>query len=340
MLTTSRAPLGLSSESVYLLPELDLPTTAELFGQRARAARPDADLPAERGQGAVRPPGRAAARRGAGRRAGPRHVGGRDRPPPGRPVRAAARRRTRRAAAAPHAARRHRLELEPARPGRAGGDARPVGVPRRFHRRRRPAPARAGAAGPTSCWSSSSLPTSRCSRSPTPRPGPVTGCWRPYGSSPPRGGRTPAETEAVIGRFLAWARDFGAAHHDFALTGDDLPAFELVRAEQDNLVLALRHGLDRKDGRNGRRGVGRAGQPVDDRVELHPVERPGRGHVRDPGAIPAGTRPGRGHPDQPGARRDNRVPAAGAEPGAVPGQACGGCRLPRRTPSPGPRRPC
>src|SRR5262249_57145399 len=47
VLTTSRAPLGLSSESVYLLPELDLSTTADLFEQRARAARPDADLPAE-----------------------------------------------------------------------------------------------------------------------------------------------------------------------------------------------------------------------------------------------------------------------------------------------------
>src|SRR6202042_1314576 len=45
VLTTSRAPLGLSSESVYLLPELDLPTTAELFEQRARGARPDPDLP-------------------------------------------------------------------------------------------------------------------------------------------------------------------------------------------------------------------------------------------------------------------------------------------------------
>jgi predicted ATPase/DNA-binding SARP family transcriptional activator len=45
VLTTSRAPLGLSSESVYLLPELDLSTTAELFRQRARAARPSVDLP-------------------------------------------------------------------------------------------------------------------------------------------------------------------------------------------------------------------------------------------------------------------------------------------------------
>ncbi|MFD4139201.1 ATP-binding protein [Streptomyces sp. NPDC058572] len=46
VLTTSRAPLGISSESVYLLPELDLATTVELFEQRARAARPDIELSA------------------------------------------------------------------------------------------------------------------------------------------------------------------------------------------------------------------------------------------------------------------------------------------------------
>jgi hypothetical protein len=50
VLTTSRAPLGLSSESVYQLPELDLPTMVELFEQRARAVRPGLALPA----GAVR----------------------------------------------------------------------------------------------------------------------------------------------------------------------------------------------------------------------------------------------------------------------------------------------
>lgn len=45
VLTTSRAPLGLSSEAVYQLPELTLPTMVELFTQRARAARPAAELP-------------------------------------------------------------------------------------------------------------------------------------------------------------------------------------------------------------------------------------------------------------------------------------------------------
>ncbi|MEY9870573.1 putative ATPase/DNA-binding SARP family transcriptional activator [Streptacidiphilus sp. MAP12-33] len=47
VLTTSRAPLGLSSESVYLLPELGPEQTAELFRRRARAARPDVELPGD-----------------------------------------------------------------------------------------------------------------------------------------------------------------------------------------------------------------------------------------------------------------------------------------------------
>ncbi|CAM5312566.1 AfsR/SARP family transcriptional regulator OS=Streptomyces fumanus OX=67302 GN=GCM10018772_11460 PE=3 SV=1 [Streptomyces fumanus] len=44
VLATSRAPLGLTSESVYALPELSLRTSAELFAQRARAARPGVEL--------------------------------------------------------------------------------------------------------------------------------------------------------------------------------------------------------------------------------------------------------------------------------------------------------
>jgi predicted ATPase/DNA-binding SARP family transcriptional activator len=47
ILTTSRAPLGLSSEAVHLLPELTLPDSVELFRQRARAARPNVELPEE-----------------------------------------------------------------------------------------------------------------------------------------------------------------------------------------------------------------------------------------------------------------------------------------------------
>jgi predicted ATPase/DNA-binding SARP family transcriptional activator/tetratricopeptide (TPR) repeat protein len=45
VLATSRAPLGLTSEAVYALPELGLATSVELFTQRARAARPGVELP-------------------------------------------------------------------------------------------------------------------------------------------------------------------------------------------------------------------------------------------------------------------------------------------------------
>ncbi|MFI7547116.1 ATP-binding protein [Actinoplanes sp. NPDC049599] len=46
ILTTGRTPLGLTSEAVHQLPELSLPASVELFGQRARAARPGVELPA------------------------------------------------------------------------------------------------------------------------------------------------------------------------------------------------------------------------------------------------------------------------------------------------------
>ncbi|MBS2964288.1 hypothetical protein KGA66_14605 [Actinocrinis puniceicyclus] len=45
VLTTSRAPLALSSESVYLLPALSAATSGELFRQRANAARPGVEIP-------------------------------------------------------------------------------------------------------------------------------------------------------------------------------------------------------------------------------------------------------------------------------------------------------
>ena len=142
VLTTSRAPLGLSSESVYLLPELSLPTTVELFSQRARAARPGVGLPAdvleelcrhldglplaaELAAARVRVMSVAEIARRLEDRFALLRGGARDAP-----------------------LRHHTLHavvdwswnlLES---GRAGGDAGPVGLPRRVHRRRRAAPAR------------------------------------------------------------------------------------------------------------------------------------------------------------------------------------------------------
>ncbi|SHM96084.1 ATP-binding protein [Actinacidiphila paucisporea] len=56
------------------------------------------------------------------------------------------------------------------------------------------------------------------------------------------------DQEAVTGRFLDWARDFGCANHDVLFRTDPLSSWERVRAEQDNLVVALRHALARGDG--------------------------------------------------------------------------------------------
>ncbi len=47
VLTTSRTPLDLSSEAVHALPELSPGVAAELFRERARAVRPDVELPDE-----------------------------------------------------------------------------------------------------------------------------------------------------------------------------------------------------------------------------------------------------------------------------------------------------
>ena len=47
VLTTSRAPLGLAAEQVVALRQLAADDASALFVQRARAARADAELPAE-----------------------------------------------------------------------------------------------------------------------------------------------------------------------------------------------------------------------------------------------------------------------------------------------------
>ena len=242
VLTTSRAPLGLSSESVYLLPELDLPTTAELFEQRARAARPDADLPAQ------------AVRELCGRL-------------DGLPL------------ATELAAARVRV-MSVAEIARRLDDGFAV-----LRGGARDAPQRHRTLHAVIDWSWNLLdPAGQAAmRALSVFPGGFTGdaarhllgadvlpvleqladqsllkvvdtaagtryrmleTVREFAAAHREDA---GETDRVTGRFLAWARDFGVAHHDSVLTGDDLPAFELVRAEQDNLVQALRHGLDRRD---------------------------------------------------------------------------------------------
>jgi hypothetical protein len=56
------------------------------------------------------------------------------------------------------------------------------------------------------------------------------------------------EDHRVAGGFLAWARDFGLAHHEAAFGPDPLSTMERMRAEQDNLLQALRQAAARADG--------------------------------------------------------------------------------------------
>ncbi|MBO0817506.1 MAG: AfsR/SARP family transcriptional regulator, partial [Actinobacteria bacterium] len=242
VLTTSRAPLGLSSESVYLLPELDPATMAELFGQRARAARPDADLPAEAvrelcshldglplavelAAARVRVMSVAEIARRLDDRFGVLRGGARDAP------------------------QRHRTLhavidwswnlLDPA--GQAAMRAVSV-FPGGFA-----ADAARHLLGDGALPVLAQLVDQSLLKVTDTASGARYRMLETVREFAAVHREDAGETERVTGRFLAWARDFGVAHHDSVLTGDDLPGLQLVRAEQDNLMLALRHGLDRGD---------------------------------------------------------------------------------------------
>ncbi|MGH3401345.1 MAG: ATP-binding protein, partial [Streptosporangiaceae bacterium] len=242
VLTTSRAPLGLSSESVYLLPELDLPVTAELFEQRARAARPDADLPAPavrelcgRLEGLPLAAELAAARvrvmsvAEIARRLDDRFAvlrgGARDAPQRHRTLHAVIDWSWNLLDPAGQAAMRA-LSVFPggftadAARHLVGADVLPV----------------LEQLADQSLLKVADTTTGTRYR--------MLETVREFAAARREDS---GETDRVTGRFLAWARDFGAAHYDAVLTGDNLPAFELVRAEQDNLVQALRHGTDHRD---------------------------------------------------------------------------------------------
>jgi len=243
VLTTSRAPLGLSSESVYLLPELDLPTTIELFGQRAKAARPGVDLPAD----AVRELCR--------------HLDGL----PLAVELAAARVRV---MSVPEIARRLDDRFALLRGG-------PRDAPERHHTLH---------AVVNWSWNLLDPPGQAAMRALSVFPGGFTADSARrlvVGDvlstvehlvdqsllevvDSPSGTRfrmletvrefsmaerdAAGETDRVVDRFLAWARDFGLAYHESPLGADPAPALDLARTEQDNLLQALRYGVSRMDG--------------------------------------------------------------------------------------------
>jgi predicted ATPase/DNA-binding SARP family transcriptional activator len=247
VLTTSRAPLGLSSESVYLLPELSLPTAVELFRQRARAARPTADLPdavveevcrhldglplaVELAAARVRAMSVVEIARRLEDRFGLLRGGARDAPE-----------------------RHQTLEavvdwswnlLEPA--GRAAMrllSVFPAGFTADAARR----VLGDGEAADVAQVLESLVGQSLLQVADTPAGARFRMLETVREFSIARR-EAAGETDAAVAGFLAWARDVGVADHDAAFGPDPFGPVERIRVEQDNLVQALRYGLARGDG--------------------------------------------------------------------------------------------
>jgi predicted ATPase/DNA-binding SARP family transcriptional activator len=247
VLTTSRAPLGLSSEVVYLLPELSLPTSVELFGQRARAARPGADLPADAVEEVCRhldglplAVELAAARvrvmsvseiaRRLEDRFGLLRGGARDAPE-----------------------RHQTLQavvdwswnlLEPA--GQAAMRALsvfPAGFTADAARRVLGDSDAADVTGVLEDLVDQSL--LQVADTPAGARFRMLETVREFSTARREAA---GETDRAVDGFLAWARDFGVAHHESPFGADPYSSVERIWAEQDNLVQALRHGLARADG--------------------------------------------------------------------------------------------
>ncbi|WP_225992510.1 ATP-binding protein [Actinomadura montaniterrae] len=243
VLTTGRAPLGLSSESVYALPELDEATAAELFEQRARAARPNADLPAakvrelcrhldglplavELAAARVRVMSVAEIARRLDDRFALLRGGARDAP---------ARHRTM------HAVVDWSWNLLDPR-SRAAMRALSV-LPGGFT---------AGAARHLvgddvleileDLADQSLLVVADTGAGTRFR---MLESVREFGAAHRE---QAGDTERAVTGLLAWAREFGTAHHERLFEAEPLETIELVRAEQDNLQQALRHALARRDG--------------------------------------------------------------------------------------------
>ncbi|MFI7015233.1 ATP-binding protein [Streptomyces sp. NPDC050164] len=256
VLATSRAPLGLTSEAVYALPELGLGTSVELFTQRARAARPGVELPPDAVAGLCRQLDGlplavelAAARVRVlsvpeiARRLGDRFAllrgGARDVPERHRTLHAVVDWSWNLLDEDARAALRT-LSVFPG--GFSAETAEQVlGEDALFLLEQ---------LADQSLLTVADTPAGVRFR--------MLETVREFSASR----RAEAgEDEEAIGRFLAWARDFGVAYHDWIFGSEPSPssrlrsgregplaARERVRAEQDNLVPALRHALARTDG--------------------------------------------------------------------------------------------
>lgn len=245
VLATSRAPLGLSSESVYALPELSLATAVELFEQRARAARPGVELDPETVaeicrhlDGLPLAVELAAARvrvlsvADINRRLRDRFAllrgGARDAPERHRTLRAVVEWSWNLLESDGQAA----LRALSVFPGGFTEDAAEYVL---------------GKNGDTLLLLEQLADQSliKVGDGPSGVRFHMLETLREFSAAR----RAEAgEDEVVTGRFVAWARDLGRAHHDVLFGGDPLPSWMRIRAERDNLVLALRHALAREDG--------------------------------------------------------------------------------------------
>jgi predicted ATPase len=247
VLTTSRAPLGLSSESVYPLPELSLPTAVELFTQRARAARPSVELPAdlveevcrhldglplavELAAARVRTMSVAEIARRLEDRFGLLRGGPRDAPERHQTLHAVVDWSWNLLEAAGRAAMRA-LSVFPA--GFTADAARRVLGERDASEVDRVLEHLVD----QSLLQVTDTPAGLRFR--------MLETVREFSTAQREAA---GETERAVGGFLAWARDFGVAHHDAAFGPDPFAPLGRIRAEQDNLTQALRYGLARGDG--------------------------------------------------------------------------------------------
>ncbi|GAB2630809.1 hypothetical protein GCM10027168_72870 [Streptomyces capparidis] len=244
VLTTTRAPLGLSSEAVYQLPQLDLATSVELFEQRARAARPDVELRADvvaelcrHLDGLPLAVELAAARVRVlsvpeiARRLGDRFAllrgGARDAPERHRTLHAVVEWSWNLLGEDGQAA----LRALSVFPGGFTGEA---------------AEHLLGDGGDALFLLEQLVDQSLLKAADTP-PGVRFRMLETVREFSAARRAAAGEEESVTDRFLSWARHFGLAGHDVLLGPEPLRHWARLRAEQDNLVLALRHALARAD---------------------------------------------------------------------------------------------